>query len=110
MTIIAGLLALFNGFTALLGETSSDLSDIVIDLNRYSMCATMIMAFGALAIMGGISAIRGKNISLALAGAALGMLGGRDRGILAWTHCHLVSLLIGRGFLTRATLASPPDK
>ena len=76
MIVIAGLLALFNGFTALLGETSSDLFDIVVDLNRYSMCAMMIMAFGAVAIVGGISAIRGKNISLALAGAALGMLGG----------------------------------
>jgi len=76
MIIIAGLLALFNGFMSLLGETSSDLFDIVIDLNRYSICATMIIAFGAVAIVGGISAIRGKNISLALAGAALGMLGG----------------------------------
>lgn len=76
MTIIAGLLAFFNGLMALLGQTSSNLFDIVIDLNRYSMCATMIMALGVVAIVGGISAIRGKNISLALVGAALGMMGG----------------------------------
>jgi hypothetical protein len=91
MTIIAGLLSLFNGFTALLAETSSDLFDIVIDLNRYSMCATMIMAFGAVAIVGGISAIRGKNISLALAGAALGMLGGGIVGL--WLGLTAILLL-----------------
>jgi Flp pilus assembly pilin Flp len=75
MTVIAGVLTFFNGFRTLIGETSWNLLEALVDLNRYSLCAVVIMVFGAVAIAGGISAIRGKNLSLALAGAALGMIG-----------------------------------
>jgi len=75
MIIIAGILSFFNGLRTLLGETSWNLLDVFVDLNRYSICAVLVMLFGAVSIVGGISALRGRNLSLALAGAALGMIG-----------------------------------
>jgi len=75
MIIIAGVLSFFNGLRTLLGETSWNLLDVFVDLNRYSICAVLVMLFGAVSIVGGISALRGRNLSLALAGAALGMIG-----------------------------------
>jgi hypothetical protein len=75
LIIVAGLLAFSNGLMAFFGESSSIWFDIDIGVNRYSVCGTMIMAFGVVAVAGGISAVRGKNLSLALAGAALGTMG-----------------------------------
>lgn len=76
MTVVAGVLAFFNGFMSLFGHSSIDLFDIFIEPDRYTICGIAIMASGVIAILGGISAIRGWNISLALVGAALGMMGG----------------------------------
>lgn len=75
LTIVAGLLALTNGLRALLSETAFLWLDIDIALNRFSVCGILVTAVGALAIAGGISAVRGKYLTLALAGAALGMVG-----------------------------------
>ena len=75
MTVIAGLLSFFNGLRTLMGESSWNLLDVFVDLSRYGICAVLIMIVGTVAVIGGISAVRGKNLSLALAGAALGMIG-----------------------------------
>jgi hypothetical protein len=76
MIIIAGVISFFNGFMSLLGQNSFDLYDFVLDIDRYSLCAILISVFGIVAIVGGISAIRGRNLSLVLVGAGLGVLGG----------------------------------
>lgn len=75
MTVIAGLLSFFNGLRTLMGESSWNLLDVFVDMSRYGICAVLIMIVGTVAVIGGISAVRGKNLSLALAGAALGMIG-----------------------------------
>lgn len=82
LTIVAGLLTFFNGLMAVFGGTSSIWFDFDIGLDRYTVCGMMIMAFGAVAIAGGASAVRGKSLSLALAGAALGAIGGGFVGFL----------------------------
>lgn len=81
LTIAAGLLALNNGLRALLDETSFLWLDIDITLNRFSVCGILITTVGALAIAGGISAVRGKYFTLALAGAAFGMVGDGIAGL-----------------------------
>ena len=75
MTVIAGLLSFFNGLRTLMGESSWNLLDVFVDMSRYGICAVLIMIVGTVAVIGGISAVRGKNLSLALAGAAFGMIG-----------------------------------
>ena len=75
LTVAAGVLALINGVTVLANETSFLWLEIDIALNQFSVCATLVIIFGAVAVAGGIAAIRGKHFFLALAGAALGTIG-----------------------------------
>ena len=75
LTVAAGVLALINGVTALAHEISFLWLDIDFTLNQFSVCATLVIIFGAVAVAGGIAAIRGKHFFLALAGAALGTIG-----------------------------------
>jgi len=82
LTVVAGLLAFFNGLTAFLGESSSDWFAVDIVVNRYTVCGIIIMAFGVVAVVGGLSAVLGRNVSLALAGAALGTIGDGLPGFL----------------------------
>lgn len=76
LTLISGLITLVNGFTTLSNETLFHWPDVNVALNEFSVCGVVVIIFGAVAIVGGLSAIRGRNISLALAGAAMGMMGG----------------------------------
>jgi len=55
-----------------------------------AVCGFIVVFLGAIAIAGGITAILGKHISLALAGAAAGMMGGGNAGF--WLG--LASLLL----------------
>jgi len=91
MTLTGGVLALLNGLTAFFGETSSIWFDIDVGVNRYTVCGTMVMVFGVVAIAGGISALMGKNMSLALAGAALCAIGDGLPGF--WLGLISVALL-----------------
>lgn len=76
LTVISGMIALVNGFTALSNETVFHWPDVNIALNEFSVCGVIVIIFGAVAIVGGLSAIKGGKISLALAGAAMGVMGG----------------------------------
>ena len=75
MTIIAGLLALANGLTTLSAATSFQWPDINMELNEFSVCGSMFILLGIVAVAGGVSALRGRYTSLALAGAGAGMIG-----------------------------------
>jgi|GEM_PF-1897408 len=76
LTVVAGVLALINGTTALLHETSFLSINIDIALNEFSVCGAIIIVFGAISVIGGISAIRrGGHFFIQLAGAALGVIG-----------------------------------
>jgi len=89
LIIFAGLLSLFNGLGALLEDNSSAPTPFS-SIGDYSICAFVIVAFGVVAILGGVSALRGKNFTLALAGAALGALGDGIVGVV----CGLIALAL----------------
>lgn len=73
LTVVIGLLCLYNGFQALTGgEESTSGPYITPD----ALCGTAIIIFGVIALAGGISALMAKHFSLALAGALVGMAGG----------------------------------
>lgn len=75
LTLTAGIMSLVNGAQGLLEDGSVALGPIS-NYTRYTFCGILVIMFGLVAIAGGISAIKGKNFTLALAGAALGMMGG----------------------------------
>ena len=89
MTIVAGVLALINGLRAMVGngEVSFGLD---IGLTRYTFCAFIVLLFGALAITGGVFALKGRHLSLSLAGAVFGMMGG---GLIGF-YLGLVALVL----------------
>jgi len=74
MTMGAGVLALFNGLQTIVGGDPLPFTPEFV-ITRYTICATVVIAFGLIAIAGGISAMQERRISLALAGAFLGMIG-----------------------------------
>jgi len=73
MTIGAGLLSLQSALTATVfgGELP-----VGVDFERFAMCTAMVTIFGIVAIAGGVCALVGRHLSLALAGAFLGMISG----------------------------------
>jgi hypothetical protein len=79
MTLIAGILCMVNGFGSLLGGSTSFVGGDTAPIN-VTACGAIVVFLGSIAIAGGITAIREKHISLALAGAAAGMMGGGNPG------------------------------
>lgn len=75
MTLSAGLLSLFNGIQGIVfgGQFAFGLDP---GFSRFELCGVIVIIFGIVAIAGGILALKRRHISLALAGAVLGMLGG----------------------------------
>jgi len=74
MTFGAGILALFNGLQAIFGGEPLPLTP-EFAITRYTICGIVVIAFGTLAIAGGVSAMRGGRMSLPIAGAFFGMVG-----------------------------------
>ena len=82
LVIIAGLLALINGFVYLAFSASSlsglalppevSLQDVE---NIVRVCGAIEIVFGFVAILGGMFAIQRKHFGLAVTGSVLGMLG-----------------------------------
>jgi len=83
---------------AFFGESSSVWFDIDVGVNRYSVCGTMLMAFGVIALIGGVSAVKGWNLSLALAGAALGAIGDGIGGFVLGLAAVLLLFLSNEDF------------
>jgi membrane associated rhomboid family serine protease len=75
MTLLAGVFALINGLGVLLADNFLALGPDS-SFTRYTFCGVLVVLFGVIAVAGGLSGIKRKNISLALAGAVMGMLGG----------------------------------
>ena len=80
MTIAAGLLSLFNGAQGIIFEGEFDLGPDP-GFSRFDACGVIAIIFGIVAVAGGISALRSQRLSLALAGALLGMMGGGLLGL-----------------------------
>jgi hypothetical protein len=74
MTLLAGFLAIINGLGALFTDSFLALGP-ESSFTRYTFCGMLVIFFGIVATAGGISAMRGKNFTLALVGAIMGMLG-----------------------------------
>lgn len=74
MTLLAGILALINGMRGLFPDSFIALG-LDSSFTRYTFCGVLVVFFGIVATAGGISAMRGKNFTLALVGAVMGMLG-----------------------------------
>jgi len=75
MTILAGVFALINGLGELLADDFLPLGPDS-SFTRSTFCGVLVVVFGVVAVAGGLSGIKKKNISFALAGAVMGMLGG----------------------------------
>jgi len=75
MTLAAGILALVNGLRAIIADNPIALGPEA-SFTRYMACGIMVILFGIVAVAGGICALRGRNFTLALAGAVFGILGG----------------------------------
>ena len=75
MTILAGVLALVNGLRGIFGGSSVALGPDV-GFSHENVCGIIVLIFGIVAIAGGINALRGRNLSLSLAGAIFGMISG----------------------------------
>lgn len=75
MTLAAGLLSLLNGIQ---GIVFGGWFQFGLDpgFSRFEACGVICILFGIVGVAGGISALRGWRLSLALAGAVLGMMGG----------------------------------
>ncbi len=73
ITLVLGLLSLQNGLGAMLTGEEFPFGPYV---TRVAACGMIVIIFGIIAIAGGVSALRGKHFSLALAGTLLGMMGG----------------------------------
>lgn len=74
MTLLAGILAIINGLSGLFTDSHLALGPDS-SFTRYTFCGMLVAFFGIVATAGGISAMRGKNFTLALVGAVMGMLG-----------------------------------
>lgn len=88
MTLIAGILCMVNGLGSLLGGSTAFIGGDTPPIN-VAACGAIVLFLGSIAIAGGIAALLEKHISLAIAGAAAGMMGGGNPGF--WLG--LVSLL-----------------
>lgn len=78
-----------NGLGSLLGGATAFVGGDTAPIN-VTGCGIIVLLLGSIAIAGGITALLEKHISLALAGAAAGMMGGGNPGF--WLG--LVSLLL----------------
>jgi hypothetical protein len=88
MVLISGCLCMVNGLGSLLGGSTAFIGGDTAPIN-VAACGVIVLFLGSIAIAGGITAILEKHISLAIAGAAAGMMGGGNPGF--WLG--LVSLL-----------------
>ncbi len=79
MTLIAGGLCMVNGIGSLLGGSTAFIGGDTTPID-VTACGVIVLFLGSIAIAGGITAILEKHISLALAGAAAGMMGGGNPG------------------------------
>jgi len=75
MTLLAGVLAIINSLRGLFMDSSVALGPADA-LTRETSCGIIVLVFGIVAVAGGISGIKEKSFALAVAGAALGMMGG----------------------------------
>jgi len=75
MTLVAGVLAIINGLRGLFTDSFLALGP-ADTFTRETSCGILVLVFGIVAVAGGISGIKEKNITLAIAGAFLGMMGG----------------------------------
>lgn len=75
LSVGAGILSLINGVQGIL--TNAELSILPpVSQSFVKVCGVLLLVLGALAVVGGVSAIRGGRLSLSLVGAGAGMLGG----------------------------------
>ena len=75
LTIGAGVASFANGTYAMLTGTDVTLA-ADIGVTKEAICGFIFVLFGIVSIAGGIAALKRMHISLGLAGAALGMMGG----------------------------------
>jgi len=75
MTLVAGVSCIANGLGSLLGGTTVFISSDTAAVN-IAACGIIVLFLGTIAIAGGTTALFGKHVSLSLAGAAAGMMGG----------------------------------
>jgi len=75
-TLAAGALSLINGFNGIIFEGEFLFMEWDPGFSRFALCGIICILFGIIAIAGGIMALRTRRISLAFAGALLGMMGG----------------------------------
>ena len=74
LTLVAAAFALWNGLGALV-DYELGVPGPTLSLDRYGACGIIVIAFGAVAIAGGLSSLYRKNLTLSMAGAALGAMG-----------------------------------
>jgi hypothetical protein len=79
MTLIAGCLCMMNGLGSLLGGSVAYVGGDTPPIDVTS-CGVIVVFLGSIAIAGGVTALREKHLSLAIAGAAAGMMGGGNPG------------------------------
>lgn len=75
LTIGAGLLAIVNGLRAILEDAYELGVWSEIPLDKYTICGSIVIVFGIVAILGGVAALKTRNMILAFTGAAFGMAG-----------------------------------
>jgi uncharacterized membrane protein HdeD (DUF308 family) len=75
LTLIAGVLSVYNGVVGVNAGIGLGF-DIYREGLKYSFCGVFLVVFGIIAIVGGLFAIKGRHVILAIIGACLGMAGG----------------------------------
>lgn len=75
MTFIAGILCVVNGVSSVLRGASIEIGPHTGEVN-ISVCGFIVVLLGSISLAGGIAAYLKKHISLAIAGAVAGMIGG----------------------------------
>ena len=81
MTLLAGILAIINGLRGLFTDSFLALGP-ADTFTRETSCGILVLVFGIIAVAGGVSGIKRKNLALAIAGSVMGMMGGGLYGFL----------------------------
>ncbi len=91
LTLLAGVLSILNGFGAFMSVSEQETGSV-------ALCAVPMVAFGVIAVAGGLFALRDKHFSLSLVGAFLGSLGDGLTGFVAGMAALFLFFLSNRDF------------